>query len=75
MTRWGTGIALDNGLEPRFCTACGKPLTPGARFCAICGVQVVRPQARAILPQGQAPSPAGSAEGEPGDQGESHERD
>lgn len=46
-------MAQDQGLEPRFCTACGKPLTPGARFCALCGVQVVRPQARAIL----APEP------------------
>lgn len=43
-------MAKDSGLEPRFCTACGNPLTPGARFCGICGVQVVRPQARAILP-------------------------
>lgn len=42
-------MAQDQGLEPRFCTACGKPLTPGARFCTLCGVQVVRPQARAIL--------------------------
>lgn len=48
-------MANDNGLEPRFCTACGKPLVPGARFCGICGVQVVRPQARAILPGPDAP--------------------
>lgn len=53
-------MAHDSGLEPRFCTACGSPLTPGARFCAICGVQVVRPQARAILPV--HPRPGGSDE-------------
>lgn len=67
-------MASDNGLEPRFCTACGKPLIPGARFCGICGVQVVRPQARAILPQGPAPSPSGTVVGEPGDEGDSDER-
>lgn len=48
-TGQGVLMAQDNGLEPRFCTACGKPLVPGARFCGICGVQVVRPQARAII--------------------------
>jgi len=53
-----TGMARDNGLEPRFCTACGKPLVPGARFCGICGVQVVRPQARAILPERRDDKPA-----------------
>lgn len=27
------------------CTSCGKPLTPGARFCAECGAVVQRPPA------------------------------
>lgn len=26
--------------EQRFCTACGKPLTPGNRFCSACGTAV-----------------------------------
>lgn len=55
----------DNGLEPRFCTACGKPLTPGARFCAVCGVQVVAPQARAIIPEAPVPAAPAPAPAQP----------
>jgi len=65
-------MVRDNGLEPRFCTACGKPLVPGARFCAICGVQVVRPQARAILPKPQDTEPASTDDSD--DAGGSDER-
>ena len=39
---------------PRFCTACGAPLSPGARFCEQCGQQVeevVPPPSPAHAPQ------------------------
>jgi hypothetical protein len=26
--------------KPRFCTACGKPVKPGAKFCAECGAKL-----------------------------------
>lgn len=47
---------------PRFCTACGAPLSPGARFCEQCGQQVEEvvpvpfpvhiPQIPAVIPFG-----------------------
>lgn len=42
----------EQAAEPRYCTACGAELTPGARFCHRCGAAVdgTRPPAAAPVP-------------------------
>ena len=38
---------MDNQPQQRFCVNCGHPLTPGASYCAVCGMQVGTPLAGA----------------------------
>lgn len=49
---------------PRFCSACGTPLTPGDAFCTTCGTRVAEAPAQAPVPAPvpvPAPAPAPAA--------------
>lgn len=50
--------------QQRFCTNCGKPLTPGAAFCVECGTPVT--QTGAPSPGASVPYSTGAQQGQPG---------
>lgn len=44
--------------EPRYCTHCAAPVTPGDTFCASCGARVTQPPPEPSPPKGGYRDPA-----------------